>query len=193
MVGAAAGQVEGILLGELVEKIDVVQKARKLKAIEGPKKKEKEKPKSNYLPEHKYHVIHHLVFRFDPNILRAENFEHLMPPDIGKSMFYTSIQESEKSATFNRLIVEDELKEQICEQDYEIYVIEADGADETHVELDEADVRATLGHHRRVANRMSVEEFSADQLPTDLNIYFQYTDDNFDVNDLEELVVANDS
>lgn len=179
--------MEGLLLGELVERVDVMQKARKVKAIEGPTKKEK--PKSNYLPEHKYHVIHHLVFRFDPNILRAENFEHLMPPDIGKSMFYTNILESEKSATFNKLIEEDELKEQISEQDYEIYVVEGDGADDTHVELNEADVRATLGHNRRVANRMSVEEFSADQLPTDLNIYFQYTDDNFDLDELEELVV----
>ena len=188
LVGAAAGQVQGIFLGELIEKIDIMQKSRQL-AIEGAKKKEK--PVSNYLPEHKYHVIHHLVFRFRPDILNPANFEHLTPPDTGKSIFYTNVKESGKSGAFNKLIIESEFKSQISEEDYEIYVIDGDGEDgEEEAELNEVDVRATLCNpNRRIANRMSVEEFSADQLPSDLNIYFRYTDENFDLNELEELVI----
>ncbi len=163
LTGAALGHLEGLLLGELVEIADL-----KLKKLMTPKLEticeignNDEIKETDVQIKHPYHVLHHLVFMFKKDILNESNFEHLKSSN---SVFYTD--KEIVSETFNKLI--NNAEEKINEDDYEIYVINKD-SDEV-VNLDLGDSITTNG---RIMSRFSVEEFSADQLPSDVNVFFR--------------------
>jgi hypothetical protein len=149
MVGAAVGQVEGILLGEIVEKIDY-------------KIKENNKQLSNTETEttiksSDYNVLNHLVFKFKKDVLKTENLKESSSLDDlnnenTKSKFYMKTSGSE-----------------INEDDYEIYVLN---------ELRDEVVVSSLPVDEINSKRKSIESFSADQLPSEMNVdvYFRYNE-----------------
>ena len=145
MIGAGAGQIQGLLLGQLVEVIDEKVNMKRSASQEALIEKKQDYEHIN----HNYHVIHHLVIRFKKDILKAENFEHLNQT--------------------NNLLPDTLLKnanEKINEQDYDIYLITGESMEAVNDEI--------VGlEQSKITNRNSIEEFSASQLPENLNIYFK--------------------
>ena len=145
MIGAGAGQIQGLLLGQLVEVIDDKVNMKRSASQEALIEKRQDYEHIN----HNYHVIHHLVMRFKKDILKPGNFEHLIEA--------------------NNLRADTLLKnanEIINEEDYDIYLITAESMD--------APANDEIGSDEsKITNRNSIEVFSASQLPDDLNIYFK--------------------
>jgi hypothetical protein len=165
LTGAAVGHLEGLLLGELVEIAD-----KKLKKKTTPMLKVSSSDRVEGIGHfddqitHPYHVLQHIVLKFKKNVLDESNFDHLT---LSNSIFYTN--EGNASKAFNHLI--SNAHEKINEDDYEIYVINKGSDEIINIDLEE-----TLSENGRITSRFSVEEFSADQLPTDINIFFRYDD-----------------
>lgn len=92
-----------------------------------------------------YNVLQHLVFKFRKDILNEENFKHL----------HEKNDESNSSKFYVKTS-----GEEIDDEDYEIYLLKE--TNETVVALPED-------------NRKSIESFSADQLPSEINVFLRYS------------------
>ena len=141
VVGAAFGQVEGILLAEVVEAIDNKINENKIKD-----EQTKEDTKNS-----QFNVLQRLVFKFDKNLLFKEDYSSK-----------TEQKKTEKTDSKSQFYL-DTKKEEINDEDYEIYLLE-----------DANEVLAEAGLN--VSSRKSIESFSADQLPSEMNIFFRYSD-----------------
>jgi len=169
IVGAAVGQGEGILLGELVEVIDTKIKDKKSKAssdkveplpdlISNQPKIPSSEAKEKMLDERedetskKFHVIDKLVFKYDKHLLKSENFAHL----------------EIKTKTPEDLIING-ANSKINDDDYEIYVL--NDTNEILTELNKIDQSVNEDGH--INKRASIEAFSADKLPPNINVFFK--------------------
>jgi hypothetical protein len=92
-----------------------------------------------------YNVLQHLVFKFRKDILNEENFKHL----------HEKNDENNSSKFYVKTS-----GEEINDEDYEIYLLKE--TNETVVALPED-------------NRKSIESFSADQLPSEINVFLRYS------------------
>lgn len=187
IVGAVAGQGEGILIGELVEIIDNKIKDVKKKQIESkpnvlaidnslhnlndgnekPKAEEKINQEEK-LVTNKYEVIDKLVFKFDKDLLKPANFAHLEDVKIeeinGSNTNLNSLPRDGSTVITNP-------SELINDDDYEIYVL-----NETNEVVSHLNVQDSLDSNGAILKRTSIELFSADQLPNDLNVFFKIND-----------------
>ncbi len=152
VVGAAVGQVEGILLGEIVEKIDYKIKENNKQSSDTETETTTKSSSSS-----DYNVLKHLVFKFKKDVLKTENLKESsssssddLNNEKTKSKFYMKTSGSE-----------------INEDDYEIYVLN-ESRDEVAV--------SSLPLDDINSKRKSIESFSADQLPSEMNVYFRYSD-----------------
>ena len=108
---------------------------------------ENSKSQENLLSEFKseYNVLQHLVFKFRKDILNKENFKHLYEKDDESSC--TKFYVNTRGDDIN-------------DEDYDIYLLK-----ETN------EIVAALPEN----NRKSIESFSADQLPSEINVFLRYS------------------
>ncbi|CAF0771215.1 unnamed protein product [Brachionus calyciflorus] len=147
IVGAAAGQVEGLLLGELIEVID---------------NKIKENDKKDQKIEEKFNVIQKLVFRFDKDILKADNYAHLTEINVD------IVEKEELNLLRKEGAIVENISSQINDDDYEIYILDDSNEVVTNLNLDGA-----LDENGIIDKRKSIEAFSSIQLPDNINVFFK--------------------
>jgi hypothetical protein len=154
VVGAAVGQVEGILLGEIVEKIDYKIKENNKQSSDTETETTTKSSSSDY------NVLKHLVFKFKKDVLKTENLKE-------SSSSSSSSDDLNNEKTKSKFYMKTSGSE-INEDDYEIYVLNESRDDEVVVSslpVDDINLK-----------RKSIESFSADQLPSEMNVYFRYSD-----------------
>ena len=171
IVGAGVGYGEGILIGELVEVIDNKIKEKKSEEeakaeIEAPEKKlalpPSEQEKAPVVPQtSNYEVLHHLVFKYDKNLLKDNRFDYLKA--------YAD-HHAEASKLFSNTLITN-ANEEINEEDYEIYVL-----NETSEVVTQLNIEGLFDSNGQIDKRKSLEAFSANSLPSDLNVFFVDTD-----------------
>ncbi len=200
IVGAVAGQGEGILIGELVEVIDNKIKEKKLNASTDnllEKKSSKEdltssntklnlldtdsakKEQINTLSENKqqlnnmdvtakienndttqtYHVLDKLVFKFDQNLLKPEKWEYLNKND--------AKQDNQTNELSKNDILEN-ANDKINDEDYEIYIL-----NDSNEIVKNLDLENCIDSNGAISKRNSLEAFSADKLPSNINVFFK--------------------
>ncbi len=164
IVGAAVGQGEGILLGELVEVIDTKIKDKKSKAdtlpdlisnqteVQPGDLKEKIQEEKEDDASKSFHVIDKLVFKYDKDLLKSQNFVHL----------------EIKKKTPDDLIING-ANTKINDEDYEIYVL--NDTNEILTELNK--IEDSVNESGHINKRASIEAFSADKLPPNINVFFK--------------------
>lgn len=150
LVGAATGQIEGILIGELIEIID---------------EKIKEKSKQDFQPKFKpgvrYSVIHHLVFRFDKDLFRADNLAQLAQSDLN------ALKTEENFLNNNGLLVDD-ISSKINDQDYEIFLL-----NDSNEIISDLNLNDLFDENGLIDKRKSLETFSSVNIPDNINVFFQ--------------------
>ena len=169
IVGAAVGQGEGILLGELVEVIDTKIKDKKAKTssdkaetlpdlisnqteVQLGELKEKSLEEKEDDVSKRFHVIDKLVFKYDKDLLKGQNFVHL----------------EIKNKTPEDLIING-ANTKINDDDYEIYVL--NDTNEILTELN--NIEDSVNESGHINKRASIEAFSADKLPPNINVFFK--------------------
>lgn len=153
IIGAAAGHGEGILIGELVELIDDKINEKKTNEVN-----------NNYIQETKYSSLEKLVFKFDKDILKPENYAHLSDVSIG-------IKNDELNILVNDGKILENASEKINDEDYEIYVLDDSNEVVTNLNLENS-----IDENGAINNRKSIDAYSADQLPSNLNVFFKIID-----------------
>ena len=178
IVGAGVGYGEGILIGELVEVIDnkIKQKKSEEEAeaakIEGPEEKlalpsvEEEKAVASLPVQSSYQVLHHLVFKYDKNLLKDNRFDYLK-----------AYADNDVNKLYSRTVITN-ASEEINEEDYEIYVLK-----ETSEVVTQLNIDGLFDSNGNIDKRKSLEAFSADSLPTDLSVFFVENAANSDEKD----------
>lgn len=144
-------------------KISEKERADATKPQEEEKKQEPEKEQEKAIPEPaqpaepKFHVLDKLVFKFDKDIFKSELF-----------------RTTNETIPQNEIVLLDpKTKEKINEEDFEIYVINDTNEICTNLNLDNL-----VDQNGCINNRLSLEEFSADRLPQDINLFVELVDKN---------------
>ncbi len=179
LAGAVVGQGEGILIGELVEVIDNKIKEKKLNASREnllatlPEEKAEKLSKSsqdlleasttndNLTKTTAYNVIDKLVFKFDKDLLKEENWSHLK-----------DASQSNQTAELDNGVLTN-AKEKINDEDYEIFVL-----NDTNEIVKNLNIDNCIDSNGAVLKRSSLQAFTADQLPPNINIFFKVLENN---------------
>lgn len=112
------------------------------------------------LEEMKYHVIDKLVFKFDKDLLKPENFAHLNDINL------TTINPEEINLlNHDGKVLLENANKYINDDDYEIYLLN------DSKEVTKLNVQNMLNPES--LKRQSIENFSADSLPSDINVFFR--------------------
>jgi hypothetical protein len=195
ILGAAVGHGQGILIGELVEVIDNKVKEKNnannsddsstiIQSISGSEislnkseeslNQEKQEPAIKETFKSKFSVLDKLVFKYDKNILKAENFAHLKQNKVIDIKNINDLDENSILSSTDSTKVFKNANEFIDIDDYEIYKINETNEIETDLNL----LANALEFDDNSQNkRASLEQFSADQLPSDLSVYFSIKDE----------------
>jgi hypothetical protein len=180
IVGAVAGQGEGILIGELVEVIDNKIKEKKINAST-ENLLEKKSSNENLLQEisstsmvntdsikiesintgDTYQVIDKLVFKFDKNLLKPENWEYLK----------NNIKEMDQNNELPKTDILENANDKINDEDYEIYIL-----NDSNEIVNNLDLENCIDSNGAISKRNSLEAFSADKLPSNVNVFFKLLD-----------------
>jgi hypothetical protein len=116
-----------------------------------------------------FHVIDKLVFKFDKDILKKAFPPQTVDTSSEKSGFKSYVNEVNGILKPNAEIVEN-LNEKINDEDYEIYVLKDSNEIVTDSQLN---VQNCLDPGGSILKRKSIESYSADDLPSDLNVFFK--------------------
>ena len=178
IVGAVAGQGEGILIGELVEVIDNKIKEKKMNAssdnlLEKKGSKEdllKETTSTSSKPSlsdtdsvkidiHNatvtYHVLDKLVFKFDQDLLKPEKWEYL-----------NDKRQDDSDNNLPKSDILENANDKINEEDYEIYIL-----NDSNELVNNLDLENCIDSNGAISKRNSLEAFSADKLPSNINVF----------------------
>jgi hypothetical protein len=157
-------------------------------------KSSKEKKIKEEKPTVKYEVLDKLVFKFDRDIVRPGSFAHLseVKLDVAATEVVTDKEKEEKKlkrmaplppssssssassvisttlSTDSGKVVANMADFSIDDEDYEIYVL-----NDTNEIVQNISVADSLDENGSILKRKSLEAFSGDQLPEDLNVYFK--------------------
>lgn len=200
IVGAVAGQGEGILIGELVEVIDNKIKEKKYDKLNGSvesliKEENDEKEKTgteikknnsknslissdtstNQISDESttgnektttYEVLDKLVFKFEKDLLKPENWTNFDNNDQEKTIPIANKDEFENKTESNGVLLTE--KDKINDEDYEIYVL-----NDSNEIVKDLNVEQSFDSNGAILKRSSLQAFTADQLPSNINIFFK--------------------
>jgi hypothetical protein len=136
-------------------------------------KEQKQKGQELEASRPKYEVIDKLVFKFNPDVLKPGSLDHLKPEPapLMPQLDVVSPDEINILSTDAAKVLTN-AADLINDEDYEIYLL-----NDTNEIVQNLNVDTCLDPNSgSILKRKSLEAFSADQLPSDLNVFFKLDD-----------------
>lgn len=127
----------------------------------------------------KFEVIHKLVFKFDKDILKPEKWAYLSEVKlevddrgIGAKIDPNEINILRSTSRQDGGVVLENANQFINDDDYEIYVL-----NDSNEVVTELKVETVLDESGTISKRRSIENYSADILPNNINVFFKIDED----------------
>lgn len=128
----------------------------------------------------KFAAIDKLVFKFEKDILKPERWAHLAEVKITVVDEFDAAKIDPTEANILRslsrqegAVVLDNAQQYINDDDYEIYVLK-----DSNEVITRLNVESALDRSGAISKRLSLENFSADVLPENINVFFKIDEED---------------